>query len=79
MFSGTEIPSACSAGTPPTYQLAELRRRTSQTLVVIGGIHGGNAREVIAAGANGIAVVSAICGAPDAEDAARELRREIPR
>jgi thiamine-phosphate pyrophosphorylase len=47
-------------------------------VVAIGGIDAGNAREVMASGAaDGIAVVSAICGAPDPEAAARRLRREI--
>jgi thiamine-phosphate pyrophosphorylase len=42
-------------------------------IVAIGGIHAGNAADAIAAGARGIAVVSAICAAPDAEAATREL------
>lgn len=53
-------------------------------VVAIGGIGAGNAAEVMAAqfragssAADGIAVVSAICGAPDPEAAARALRREI--
>ncbi|MCH9011775.1 MAG: thiamine phosphate synthase [Proteobacteria bacterium] len=46
--------------------------------VAIGGIGSGNAAEVMASGAaDGIAVVSAICGAEDPEAAARALRREI--
>ncbi len=46
--------------------------------VAIGGIGAGNAAEVMASGAaDGIAVVSAICGAEDPEAAARALRREI--
>lgn len=43
-------------------------------LVAIGGIHLVNAADVIAAGADGIAVVSAICAAGDPGSAARELR-----
>ena len=46
--------------------------------VAIGGIGAGNAAQVMAGGAaDGIAVVSAICGAEDPEAAARALRREI--
>ncbi len=46
--------------------------------VAIGGIGAGNAAQVMASGAtDGIAVVSAICGAEDPEAAARALRREI--
>jgi thiamine-phosphate pyrophosphorylase len=47
-------------------------------VVAIGGIGVGQASEVMATpGVDGIAVVSAICGAPDPEAAARDLRREI--
>ena len=47
-------------------------------VVAIGGIGTGNAAEVMASGAaDGIAVVSAICGADDPQAAARALRREI--
>jgi thiamine-phosphate pyrophosphorylase len=49
------------------------RQRTTLPLVAIGGIHIGVAAEVFAAGADGIAVVSAICAADDPERAAREL------
>ncbi len=46
--------------------------------VAIGGIGAGNAAQVMASGAtDGIAVVSAICGAEDPEAAAQALRREI--
>jgi thiamine-phosphate pyrophosphorylase len=47
-------------------------------VVAIGGIGTSEAAEVMAGGAaQGIAVVSAICGARDPEAAARALRREI--
>jgi thiamine-phosphate pyrophosphorylase len=48
-------------------------------LVAIGGIHASNAGDVIAAGADGVAVVSAICGAEDPADAARVLRAAVDR
>lgn len=41
--------------------------------VAIGGIDAGNAASVMAAGASGIAVVSAICAAPDVQVAAATL------
>jgi len=41
--------------------------------VAIGGINKGNAAEVAAAGADGVAVISAILGAGDVEEAARQL------
>jgi len=43
-------------------------------VVAIGGITEGNARELRAAGADGIAVISAILGAADPETAARRLK-----
>lgn len=45
--------------------------------VGIGGIHASNAREVIAAGAVGISVVSAIMSAINSKDAASQLRSII--
>lgn len=47
---------------------------TDTLLVAIGGIHEDNARSVIDAGADGIAVVSAIFAADDPEKAAHRLR-----
>jgi thiamine-phosphate pyrophosphorylase len=47
--------------------------------VAIGGIDLGNVREVVAAGAPGIAVVRAIRDADDPEAAARELRAALDR
>lgn len=57
--------------------LAGARRMTARPLVAIGGINESNAAEVIKAGADGLAVVSAVCAAPDPEQAARRLRRLI--
>ena len=48
-----------------------------QALVAIGGLHAGNARKTIRAGADGLAVVSAIVAADDPRTAAEILRREI--
>lgn len=57
--------------------LARLRARTRLPLVAIGGLDSSNAESVLAAGADGLAVVSAICSASDPEAASRELRRII--
>jgi len=57
--------------------LAGLRALSRHALVAIGGISAANAAEVIRAGADGVAVVSAICAAPDPEAAARELLRIV--
>lgn len=53
--------------------LAAVRARSRHFLVAIGGLHGGNAREVIHAGADAVAFVSAICAAADPFRAAREI------
>jgi thiamine-phosphate pyrophosphorylase len=55
--------------------VAVLRRRAPNLpLAGIAGIDAGNAAEVIAAGAGGIAVISALSLAPDPAAAARTLR-----
>jgi thiamine-phosphate pyrophosphorylase len=60
-----------------TEGLRQLAANTRHTLVAIGGINRSNAKKVIKAGAKGIAVVSAICSAPDPMAAASELRSII--
>ncbi len=57
--------------------LRRMRAAVKLPLVAIGGIHAGNAREVVRAGADGLAVVSAIVAADDPRAAAEELRRGI--
>jgi len=57
--------------------LSALRARISLPLVGIGGLDASLAGPVIRAGADGIAVVSAICAAADVTAAARHLREEI--
>jgi thiamine-phosphate pyrophosphorylase len=54
--------------------LAQVRAATALPLVAIGGIHAGNAREVLQAGADSLAVVSALCAADDPCAAALRLR-----
>lgn len=51
--------------------LRQVRAMTALPLVAIGGVHLGNAAEVLLAGADGLAVVSAICSAPDPSAAAQ--------
>jgi thiamine-phosphate pyrophosphorylase len=55
--------------------IALIKRATVLPVVAIGGITPANAPELAHAGAAGIAVVSAILGAPDARRAAAELLR----
>lgn len=54
-----------------------VRQQSRHPLVVIGGLHTGNVREAVMNGANGIAVVSAVCSAPSPREAARELKTII--
>lgn len=54
-----------------------IRAISRHRLVAIGGIHAGNSAAIVAAGADGLAVVSAICAADDPAQATRELRQEI--
>ncbi len=57
--------------------LQRVRATTTLPLVAIGGVHAGNAAAVRAAGADSLAVVSAICSAPDPRASAQELRNLI--
>lgn len=76
---GSMYPTA----TKPEFQLVgpalvrELRPRIRVPLVAIGGITPDNAGEVIAAGADAVAVISAVCGAPDPAAAARRFVQVI--
>lgn len=57
--------------------LARVRRLSRHRLVAIGGLNSRNAADAVTAGADSIAVVSAICAAPDPEAAAAELKNII--
>ncbi|WP_426149078.1 thiamine phosphate synthase [Polaromonas sp. DSR2-3-2] len=54
--------------------LSRVRASTKLPLVAIGGIHAGNARNVLRAGADGLAVVSTLCSAADPRATAATLR-----
>ncbi len=54
-----------------------VRAATALPLVAIGGIHLGNAAQLMLAGADGLALVSALCSAEDPCAAAHELRKVI--
>ena len=72
---GSIFPTATKAG----FELAgpgllrELRPEMRVPLIAIGGITAANVGEAIRAGADGVAVISAVCGAPDPEAASRRL------
>jgi thiamine-phosphate pyrophosphorylase len=53
--------------------LARIKAYSRHPLVAIGGLNASNAKEAVMAGADCIAVVSAICAAPDPLRASREI------
>ncbi len=57
--------------------IRQIRTLTNKSLVAIGNMNVGNAYEVIKAGADCIAVVSAICQAENPAKAALEIRNQI--
>jgi thiamine-phosphate pyrophosphorylase len=57
--------------------IARIRAYSRHPLVAIGGLNAANAAQAVLAGAEGIAVVSAICASPDPRAAARELADRI--
>jgi thiamine-phosphate pyrophosphorylase len=59
--------------------LRQVRGKISLPLIAIGGINAGNTVEVMEAGADGIAVISAVLGAGSVERAARDLTTKIER
>jgi len=76
---GSIFPTA----TKPEFQLVGLdllgtvRQAIAAPLVAIGGITAGNAAEAIRAGADGVAVISAVCASPDPAEATRRLLERI--
>jgi thiamine-phosphate pyrophosphorylase len=57
--------------------LQEIRHNVSIPVIAVGGINRNNVNDVIAAGADGIAVISAVVGSPDIMKAAMELREMV--
>jgi thiamine-phosphate pyrophosphorylase len=73
-------PSKPDAGPPIGLEgLAAIARAVAIPVVAIGGITPENAAATIDAGAVGVAVISAIVGAPDPAAAARRLRQAVDR
>ncbi len=54
-------------------RLSEVKAAVSVPVVAIGGIDASNIEEVVRAGADAVAVISAVCGADDPQSASREL------
>jgi thiamine-phosphate pyrophosphorylase len=69
--------------TKPDFELVgpdlvrKLRAEIRVPLIGIGGITPANVVEVIRAGADGVAVISAVCGADDPAEATRRFLRAI--
>lgn len=76
MFATATKPGARHIGPPGLRRIAQA---VTVPVVGIGGIHPGNAAVVVAAGADGVAVVSAVMDAEDPGEAARALCRNIQR
>ena len=58
--------------------IKEIRRAFPDAVIIgIGGLHASNARAVIEAGLDGIAVISAVVSAPDVTQAARDLKQVV--
>jgi thiamine-phosphate pyrophosphorylase len=70
--SKSDAGEACGLGL-----LREVKSRVSIPVVAIGGIGAGNAADVIRAGADGIAVISAVVSQDDIAAAARSLKAII--
>jgi thiamine-phosphate diphosphorylase len=76
---GSMFPTA----TKPDFELVgpdlirKLRPEVPVPLIGIGGITPANVAEVVGAGADGVAVISAVCGADDPAEATRRFLRAI--
>ncbi|HVP93740.1 MAG TPA: thiamine phosphate synthase [Methanoregulaceae archaeon] len=60
-----------------TDMIREIRRSVSIPVIAIGGIGLHNVRDVIDAGADGVAVISAVVSSPDITRASRDLKSRI--
>jgi thiamine-phosphate pyrophosphorylase len=74
---GTATKEATRGASPA--RLAEVKTAVSVPVFGIGGINAGNARDVMEAGADGVAVISAVCSADDPRAAAEELASLVAR
>lgn len=76
---GTIYPSRSHPGQPGAGPglIGAAREMTRCPLIAIGGITPENADPVLAVGADGVAVITAITAAPSPRDAARRLRERI--
>jgi thiamine-phosphate pyrophosphorylase len=76
MFATTSKDNTRPAGLAT---LSRVREQAQAPLVAIGGINEGNVEQVIAAGADSVAVISAVAGADDPGQAAARMTERIER
>lgn len=76
---GSIFPTASKEVTRPASpeRLAEVKAAVEVPVVAIGGIHEANVDRVLEAGADAVAVISAVCAADDPREAARRLAESI--
>ncbi|MBF8266584.1 MAG: thiamine-phosphate diphosphorylase [Dehalococcoidia bacterium] len=76
---GTIFPTSSHPGAPTggLSLISAVTRLVDTPVLVIGGVDSHNIASVIGAGAQGIAVVSAILGAPDPEQATLQLKQAL--
>jgi thiamine-phosphate pyrophosphorylase len=79
LIAGTMYATSSHPGLPPAGP--ELVRRIARTcpipIIGIGGIHAGNAAQVMRAGASGVAVITSILAVPQPGEAARRLKQVL--
>ena len=78
---GSIFPTGSKETTRPASleRLREVKQAVDIPIVAIGGINEKNIAQVLEAGADAVAVISAVCGAEDVEEAARRLVAEFGR
>lgn len=74
IFSTKTKPESVTSGLK---LLSKVKQNTIKPIVAIGGINENNVCDVIKAGADGVAVVSAICGASDVRGQAEKIKNLI--
>lgn len=79
LLFGHIFPTASKEGIPPrgVGSLREVVASVGIPIIALGGINTANARQCLAAGARGVAVMSAIMAAPDPARAVAELKQTL--
>jgi thiamine-phosphate pyrophosphorylase len=73
--TSSKEPERTRAASPQ--RLCDVRAAVHLPVVAIGGVNASNIDEVLAAGAAAVAVISAVCAAPDPRAAAQEMARRF--